>query len=79
LPDIARDGSPDDLLAGIDGASGEAEFLHVLSDRVAGVLDRHSDVLSEGESIYCGSAIPHNVHPAEDAGAVIPAVTHRGP
>jgi transcriptional regulator with XRE-family HTH domain len=55
------------------------EFLYVLSGRVEVVLGRHSDVLSEGDSIYYDSTIPHHVHSADDAETMILAVIHQGP
>lgn len=54
------------------------EFLFVLSGKVEVFLDRYSDVLSEGDSIYYNSTIPHHVHSTEEKEALILAVIYQG-
>ena len=54
------------------------EFLYVLSGKVEVLLDDYADVLSEGDCIYYNSTIPHHVHSAEEAEAVILAVIYQG-
>ncbi len=54
------------------------EFLYVLSGRVEVFLDDYADVLGEGDCIYYNSTIPHHVHSADDAEAVILAVIYQG-
>jgi transcriptional regulator with XRE-family HTH domain len=54
------------------------EFLFVLSGSVQIFLGPLSDVLSEGDSIYYNSTIPHHVHSAGEAEAVVLAVIHPG-
>ncbi len=54
------------------------EFLYVLSGKVEVFLDSYADVLSEGDSIYYNSTIPHHVRSAEEAEATILAVIYQG-
>ncbi len=54
------------------------EFIYVLAGRVEIRLDRYSEVLEEGDSIYFSSHIPHHVHTAEEGEASILAVIHQG-
>ncbi len=54
------------------------EFIFVLHGSVEVVLDRYSDVLVEGDSIYYNSSIPHHVHSADENEALILAVLYQG-
>ncbi len=54
------------------------EFIFVLHGSVEVVLDKYSDVLVEGDSIYYNSSIPHHVHSADENEALILAVLYQG-
>lgn len=76
-PFLVRLAPPGDPNAPRSVHEGE-EFLYVLSGRVEVFLDRWSDVLEEGDSIYYNSTTPHLIRSAGDGEATILAVIYPG-
>lgn len=65
-----------DIKARLSIHKGE-EFIYVLAGRVEVILDKYTDILLQGDSIYYNSSLPHHVHCADDEDAVILAVIYQ--